>query len=288
MQLLVEFLSRLLLSWSWIAMRVIKIAAILSVIFPVGCGQKGAPAPLRIAAASDLESVLPSLISKYKLEPGSHQGEIEPVFGSSTKLAQQIRQGGPFDLFLCANLKIVKELEKEGLVQAGSVRAYTRGSLVLALNKKHEGTVASLDDLTKPTVKKIAIANPETAPYGAAAKLALESADLWGALEPKIVFAENVRQALQFAETGNADVAIVGQAMADRPGIIRIPIDKSLYDPPLQGLGIVDQSAQARAAESFAIFLNGHAGQGILRDFGYISPLEKLPSKRSQVVQTND
>ena len=109
-----------------------------------------------------------------------------------------------------------------------------RGSLVLAVYHELGDTVGTLDDLTKPEVKKIALANPATAPYGKAGKQALERAGLWDKLQPKIVMAESVGQALIYAQKGDAEAALVGRAIAAVPEIRAVEVDPKLYDPIIQ------------------------------------------------------
>jgi molybdate transport system substrate-binding protein len=133
------------------------------------------------------------------------------------------------------------------------------------------GTIRDLSDLKKAAVKKIALANPAFAPYGAAGKQALERAGLWNELQPRIVPAETVRQALQFVETGNAEAGLVGKANTGGVKVHIVAIDPALYDPIIQGLGIVEQS-RSRSAESFTAFVLGPEGQKILADFGFKPP----------------
>src|SRR6516225_6431420 len=134
--------------------------------FMGGCGPTAPEVPkVRIAAASDLHQAIPVLAVAFRHD---HNIEIVPTFGASGQLAEQIKQGAPFDVFLSANRAFVDRLAEQAIVKPDSVRPYARGSLALAVNKLSAVKVAKLDDLTKPEVHKIAIANPETAPYGMA------------------------------------------------------------------------------------------------------------------------
>ncbi len=143
--------------------------------------------------------------------------EITPSFGASGQLAAQIKQGAPFDIFLSANQSFVDDLAAQGLIDPKSVRPYARGSLVLAVYREVADEIHSLEDLAKPAVKKIALANPDTAPYGKAGKQAFERAGLFKQLEPKIVLAESVAQALIYAQKGDAEAALIGRAIARAP-----------------------------------------------------------------------
>jgi molybdate transport system substrate-binding protein len=243
---------------------------IMAAALAAGCGggPPPGPEPLRVAAASDLQAALPVLVARFKLDTGL---DVRPTIGASGQLAQQVRQGAPFDLFLAANRKFVEDLAAEGVIDPGSVRPYARGTLVLAVHKGSDPdeAIKGLADLAKPAVKKIALANPATAPYGAAGKQALERAGQWEAIKEKVVTAETVRQALQFVQSGNAEAGLVGRAIADVREVRAVPVDPALYDPIVQALGVVAKSGRRGDAGRFAEFLLGEAGQGILKDFGF-------------------
>jgi molybdate transport system substrate-binding protein len=236
-------------------------------LLTTGCERSDAKAPrVRVAAASDLQQALPILASAFQQQ---HKIEVVPTFGASGQLAEQIKQGAPFDVFLSANGEFVNRLAKDGVVEPESVKPYARGELVLAVNKLWGMKVESLQDLTKAEVTKIAIANPETAPYGMAAKQALERAKLWDTLKPKIVPAESVRQALQFVQSGNAEVGFVGRSIADVPEVATVPLPLDSCDPIIQTLGIVTRSDYPDEARLFVKFVLSDVGQGILRDLGF-------------------
>jgi molybdate transport system substrate-binding protein len=244
----------------------------------VGCGGPGGgttagqqaagrpKAPLRVAAASDLQMALPVLAERFRAKS---RIAITTTFLSSGLLAQQIKQGAPYDVFLAANEAFVRDLAGGGSIRPDSVHAYTRGSLVLAVYRGLGDRVQSLADLTRPEVKKIALANPEAAPYGKAGKQALERAGLWERLQPRIVVAESVRQALLYAQKGDAEAALVGRAIANVPEVRTVEIDPGLYDPIVQALGIVADSSRQADAEAFVRFVLGEEGQATLKEFGF-------------------
>jgi molybdate transport system substrate-binding protein len=219
-----------------------------------------------VAAASDLQAALPILAIAFRQE---HQVEVVPTFGASGQLAEQIRQGAPFDVFLSANRTFVDRLAAEGHVKADSVEPYARGTLVLAVNKLWGIKIGGMEDLKKAEVHKIAIANPETAPYGMAAKQALERGKLWETLQPKLVRAESVRQALQMVQTGNAEVAFVGRSIADVPEAVMVVLPPDSCDPIIQYLGIVSKSQNLDDSRAFTEFVLGDVGQGILFELGF-------------------
>lgn len=250
--------------------------AALWLLAPWGCsftapaGPTSARTTLRIAAASDLQGVLPEVVRRFGRDnPGV---DVVPTFGSSGQLARQIREGAPFDLFLAANLPFVTGLADANVVIPASVRPYAVGSLVLAVGPDAPGSVAAVADVTRSEVRHVAIADPASAPYGKAARQALENAGLWDKIGSKLVTAGSVRQAFQFVETGNADAAFVGRALTTGTALRVVEVDPTLYEPIVQGLGLVAASGSRREAEAFAAFLTGPAGQSVLNAFGFKPP----------------
>jgi molybdate transport system substrate-binding protein len=227
------------------------------------------PKVIRVAAASDLQTVLPRLAERFREQTGV---EVVCAFGASGRLAEQIKAGAPFDLFMSANERFVRELADQGLIVKESMRPYARGTLVLAVFRNFAGGVRGIGDLTEPTFKKIAIANPTTAPYGLAARQALEKSGLWRSLEPRIVIADSVAQALLYAQKGDAEAALVGRSIARVPEVAVVEIDKSLYDPIVQTFGMVTETKMRPEAERFASFILGNDGQSILREAGFAGP----------------
>jgi molybdate transport system substrate-binding protein len=223
-----------------------------------------------VAAASDLQAVLPVLIARCK--PVSTGVVVVPTFGASGQLAEQVRAGAPFDLFLAANRAFVRDLAAEGVIDPNSVRDYAVGSLVLVVPRDSGANISGFADLVRPEVKKVAIANPATAPYGAAAKQALQRAGLWDELASKLVIADSVRQALQYVQTGNAEAGLVGRAISGVPEVRSVVVDPLLYDPIVQGLGVVAKSPHRQEAEVFARFLLGDEARKVFEDYGFKRP----------------
>ena len=225
------------------------------------------PVTIHVAAASDLTPAF--------TEIGSRLGSSKPIktvftFGSSGLLSTQIEQGAPFDLFASASEGFVDRLESQGLVLQGSRQIFAQGRLVIWQRLDAATPVNSLEDLAKPTVRRIAIANPEHAPYGLAARQALESKNLWEVAKEKIVFAENVAQAFQFAQTGNVDVAIVAQSLATRPQGRAIPVEPAAHAPIDQTLCILRRSQQPEVCRQFVEFLVSADGRAILQRYGFV------------------
>ena len=230
----------------------------------------GASGPLQVVAASDLQLALPALVDKFNQQTPTFQ--VVQTFGSSGQIAEQIKAGAPFDMFLCANEAYVRNLAKDNHIQPESVAPFAIGSLVLAVHPESVGKVTTLADLAKPEIKKIAIASPEFAPYGVAAKTALERSGLWSVVEPKIVRGESVRQALEYVESGNVEAALVGKSLMKDSKAKLIEVDPKLYDPLVQFLGIVQRSRNKTAANIFLRFLQSNLGAEVLKDSGFQIP----------------
>jgi molybdate transport system substrate-binding protein len=208
---------------------------------------------LLIAAASDLAPLAPKLERAYK-------EKIRFTLGSSGSLRQQIENGAPFDVFLSANETYVNDLAAAGLVTDSQVYAIGRIALW-----SPNGSVTSLADLKKSSVTHLAIPNPQHAPYGIAAREALESRGVWKEVEPKIVYGENVRQALQFAESGNVEAVITSWTLLIGKGTL---LPSEWHAPIRQTGAVVKSSGQQDAARRFLKFLTGPDAQKILKDGG--------------------
>ncbi len=233
--------------------------------------QEPSQAELTVAAAADLQFAFSDLAELFEQQTGQ---KVTLIFGSTGQLSQQIENGAPYDLFAAANIDYIHQLAEKKLVLEDSVALYARGRIVLAANRQTGIKVVELKDLLNPQIRHIAIANPEHAPYGVAAKQALETVGLWEAIEPKLVFGENVRQALQYVQSGDAEAGIVALSVADVPEITWTLIDEANHQPLDQALAIVASSQQAELARQFAAFINGEHGRPIMRRYGFILPGE--------------
>jgi len=219
------------------------------------------PQELLVAAAADLAGAETPLTQAFAKAGGAH---VKFVLGASGMLARQIEQGAPYDVFLSANEQFVADLVKGGRLAQDSVRVYALGRLGLW---SKDGTVKALADLRSARVLHVAIANPAHAPYGAAAREMLERAGLWKEMEHKVVYGENVRQALQFAESGNADAAITAWSLLfDRGGVL---LPDTSHAPIRQAGGVVTGRPNAPAARKFLEFLSSGEGQRILQARGF-------------------
>lgn len=223
--------------------------------------------PLAVAAAADLSGVLEPLGLAHEQERGVH---VAFTFGASGLLERQLEQGAPFDLFLSADTAFAEKAAAAGACDGATLAPYARGRLALW----QPAGAKPIEDLAElAQLSRVAIANPETAPYGRAARQALERANVFQALREKLVLAENVRQALQVAQSGNAEAAIVSLplARAALPGQFQ-ELAADGHAPLVQAL-VVCRHGQARAeAEAFAARLRSSAVQAQLQGHGFGPP----------------
>jgi molybdate transport system substrate-binding protein len=218
--------------------------------------------PLLIGAASDLapsESALAEGIASQARLP------VRFSLGSSGQLASQIRNGAPYDVYLSANVQFVRDLASENKLDTATVRVYAKGRLGLW---SRDGKVRDAATLTG--LRHIAIANPAHAPYGAAARNLLERAGLWAKLRDRIVYGENVRQAFQFAESGNADATLVAWTLVHNRGGHLMP--QSAHSPIEQGAGVVSASTRPAEGRKFLDWLLQPKAQSILKGCGLFPP----------------
>jgi molybdate transport system substrate-binding protein len=241
-------------------------AFLLSAALLTSCKEAPGPAhePVRVAAASDLSVVFEELGQLFEAQTGQR---VTFSFAASGALAKQLSQGAPFDVFAAANVAFVDSAVQSGACDGSSKARYARGHLV-AWSKRAK--LEALADLRNPEIKRIAIASPEHAPYGKAAREALQKAGLWNELEAKIVQAENVRQALQFAETGNAEVALVALSLvAKKSAGQKLAVDTALYAPIDQTLVVCRHGKNLGGGRAFAKLVESQEGQAALKRHGF-------------------
>jgi len=221
-----------------------------------------AQTPLHVAAAADLEPVLPPILEQFEKATGIH---AEATFQASAALATQIQNGAPFDVFLSADLGYPKRLIDAGLADAASSAdstspiVYARGTLVLWARKDSPLSAPSLELLRSPELKRLAIANPDRAPYGRAAVAALTSLKIYDSLKARLVTAENIAQTAQFVDSGNADAGLISLTSALTPRLSAtgsyFVIPRELYPAIEQGAVIVSKTSQRSAAHKLLDFL---------------------------------
>ncbi len=221
---------------------------------------------LTVAAASDLTPAFEEIGREFE---SATKTKVIFTFGSTGMLTRQIENGAPVDLFAAANVSYIDELDKKGLIIPDSRAIYARGRITLWTPDTSNIRLQGIADLARPEVMRIAIANPDHAPYGLAAKQALESAGIWDRVKPKLVYGDNIRQAFQYAATGNVDVAIVSLSLSTESRGRWTLIPEELHQPIDQGLGILKTTKNEKAARAFASFLAGPQGQAIMKKYGF-------------------
>lgn len=243
---------------------------VLAVLALVACSSKsGGGKKVRIAAASDLQKAFTELGKEF--ETREH---ISPefTFGSSGLLSKQIEQGAPFFLFAAANQEFVDTVVKTGRCDGTTARLYARGKIVVWTPSGGPAPV-QLADLAKPEFKRIAIANPEHAPYGRAAKQALEKIGVWAQVEPKLVLGDNIQATMLYAKERNVEAAIVALSLAVvTDGGTSLPIDPGLYEPLDQKLVVCGAGEEADAARRFADFVDSREGREVMARYGFQRP----------------
>ncbi len=240
---------------------------------------------LIIAAASDLNLALPEIVKGFK-ESG-HEVEVKVLFGSSGNLASQIINGAPFDIFLSASPIYIEQLDSAGAVIAGSKSFFAIGRIVLWVPKasRIDIDVSGIKGILDPSVKKIAIANPQHAPYGRAAVEAMKQLGVYEGVKERLIFGENISQTAQFIQSGAADIGIIALSIALSPkmksvGRFRL-IPEGSYNRIEQWAAVIKRSNNVRLAEVFIGYLSGEEGRRILSEFGFLIPNDKN-DKRSR------
>jgi len=242
-----------------------------SVVVALATAAAGAaPPPLTVFAASDLALAFREIVPKFE----TAGARVTLVLGSTGNLAKQIEHGAPADVFFAADQRFVDELVAKGALIAESRALYAQGRLVLATAPGAGAKLTALSQLREPRIRRVAIANPAHAPYGKAAAEALRAAGVWNAVAPKLVYGENIRQALQFVESGAAEAGLVALSIAGVAGIESVPIDPALHAPLNQAVAVVRRSARPELGLAFIQFVNGPEGRPIMKRYGFALPGE--------------
>ncbi len=241
---------------------------LLAAISLVGC-RADVAGELRIAVASNFAEAMTKIATQFQSETGQ---KVTLSFGSTGKHYAQIRNGAPFDLFFAADVRRPALLEQEGVAVAGRRFTYAIGKL--ALWSPDSSRVDSLGQvLTLDKFRFLAMANPDLAPYGKAAREVLEAKGVWDQLQGRIVQGENIGQSFQFVRSGNAELGFVAYSQVMRNGG---PIEGSIWLVPDSLYKPIEQQAvilkDGPGALAFVAFVKGDEGQRIIHDFGYETP----------------
>jgi molybdate transport system substrate-binding protein len=230
---------------------------------------------LTIAAASDLRAALDELLAA--LRAAQPAARMEAIYGSSGKLATQIRHGAPFDVFLSADVAFARALHEAGLT-AGPPRLYAVGRLVTWSLQPALGRLPLEELVRHPGVRRLAIANPEHAPYGQRAVEALHARGVYEPARPKLVLGENVAQAAQFVEAGAAQAGIVAYSLVLAPALAGkgawTLVPQAWHRSLEQGLVVLRRAAANPLAGDFVQHLESAAGRAVLRRFGFALPAD--------------
>jgi molybdate transport system substrate-binding protein len=229
---------------------------------------------ITVAAAADLQFAMQEVNARFQQETGK---SVKPIYGSSGNFTQQLQNGAPFDMFFSANLDYPKQLEAAGLTEPGTFYQYATGKIVVWVPNDSKLDLSSgLKVLLDASVKKIAIANPEHAPYGKAAVAAMQKENLYEQVKGKLVLGENISQAASFVASGSADVGIVALSLALSPNMkdkgryVEVPGDD--YPPIQQACVIMRSSKNKDLARQFLTFIQSAPMKELCRKYGFAVP----------------
>jgi molybdate transport system substrate-binding protein len=226
---------------------------------------------ITVAAAADLQFAMQDMAARFHKETGK---TVNVIYGSSGNFFQQIQNGAPFDMFFSANLGFPKKLEAAGLTDPGSYYQYARGKIVLWVPKESKIDLTSgMKALLDPSVKKIAVANPQHAPYGQAAVAAMQTENIYERLKEKFVLGENISQTASFVVSGAADVGIVALSLALSPNMKDkgryLEVPPAEYPPLDQACVILASSTNKDTARQFLLFMKTPDIRDGLRSYGF-------------------
>jgi molybdate transport system substrate-binding protein len=229
---------------------------------------------VNVAAAADLKFAMAELAAQFEKASGA---KLDVTYGSSGNFLTQIENGAPFDLFFSADSEYPKKLEAAGLAEPGTLREYAVGRIVIWTPSDNEinAAIDGWKRLLAQRVKKIAIANPEHAPYGRAAVAAIKKAGIYEQVKDKLIYGENISQAAEFVQSGNAQAGIVALSLALSPAMKNgnrweIPADS--YPPIKQAVIVLKASKNKDVSRRFLEFVGGSQGREILQRFGFSVP----------------
>ena len=248
---------------------------IMLALLLAGCSREAArderQNEITVAAAADLAPAFEELGQSFEQATGI---KVVYNFGSTGTLSRQIEQGAPFDLFAAANVEFVNSLEQKGLIIPDTKALYSRGRITLWTRSDSQLKIERLEDVARSRVARVAIANPEHAPYGTAAREALQSVGIWEKVKERIVYGENVRMTLQYAERGEVDVAIVALSLSVQSKGRWVLIPEELHRPLEQTLAVVRGTPHEAQARQFAAYINSPQGRTLMQKFGFTLPGE--------------
>ena len=254
----------------------IRLALVAMVVMAIAAGRvrEAGADEISVAAAADLTFAFKDVAERFRAQNGT---QVKLSLGSSGNFFSQIQNGAPYDLFFSADMGYATKLQDAGLTEPGSLTEYAIGRIVLwAPNSSKIDVTVGLSALKDPSIRKIAIANPEHAPYGRAAVAALKHENLYHKIEEKLVLGENISQTAQFVQSGNADVGIIALSLAMAPAMkeagkyFAIPQDD--YPPIEQAAVMLKSSHKKESAHKFMLFLKTPEIIALMKQYGFTAP----------------
>ncbi len=230
---------------------------------------------VQVAAAADLNYAMKDLAARFEQKTGN---KVDLSFGASGNFYSQIQNGAPFDLFFSADLDYARKLAEAGKIESASVRTYAIGHLVLWVpnSSKLDLEKLKMNLLLDPSVQRIAIANPQHAPYGRAAMAALEHFGMKDKVASKLVLGENISQAAQFVQSGNTQAGLIALSLAMSPAMKSAgkywEVPQDAYPEIQQGVGILSSSKRKQAAQAFIDYISSPEGTAVLEQYGFRVP----------------
>jgi molybdate transport system substrate-binding protein len=251
-----------------------KFAFVLLASLLTACSSKPSGRTVRVAAASDLAKAFEEVGKEFHAKTG-----ITPLFdfGSSGLLAKQIEQGAPYFLFAAANAEFAQKTVAAGRCDGTTARMYARGRIVVWTPSGVDAP-KRLEDLAEPRFKRIAIANPDHAPYGKAAKQTLEKAGVWAAIEDRIKLGPDVQTTMLYARKSEVEAAIVALSLAVvTDGGTSLKIDPASHEALDQQMVVCGAGEESDAARQLADFIGSREGREIMTRYGFLLPGEAMP-----------
>ena len=251
--------------------KIMVLVSVATLLSDATCAQRN---EVRVAAAADLKFAMDELAGQFEKQTGT---KVEVTYGSSGNFLSQLRNGAPFDLFFSADIEYPRKLEAQGLAEPGTLCEYAVGRIAIwaPADSKVDVNTQGWKALLDARVQKIAIANPEHAPYGKAGVAALQKAGIYEQVKAKLVYGENISQAAQFVQSGNAQAGIIARSLAVSPAMKEgksweIPAE---WHPPIEQGAIVLKDAKNKdAARELLKFVRSDAGRALLAKYGFAPP----------------
>jgi molybdate transport system substrate-binding protein len=254
---------------------------VLAVILSLGLGGRFCPAQeITVAAAADLQFAFRDVGARFEKDTGKH---VKLIFGSSGNFFAQIQNGAPFDLFFSADIDYPKRLDAAGLIEPGTLYPYATGKIVLWVPSQSKlDLTRSLQVLLDPDIHKIAIANPDHAPYGRAAVAALRHENLYDKVSSKLVLGENISETASFVVSGSADIGVLALSLALAPSLKEkgryVEIPTADYPAIEQAAVVLKSSPNKDTARQFLEFVKSPVIKDLLRGYGFTVPGSPAPA----------